>query len=145
MVGMLTTNKKKDKHGTQQIENSGKNSGNSGNSNSGKGNNGGPKDDLEADDEDEYELVYDHAEEWEEYGEYEDLLFLEEDKERLAEEHMFNVGGFSVGFRHKVVGAAALDLKLLGVLLVVVLCGGGYYYYKSREVKYVLLAGADDE
>ena len=120
MVEMLQTKRKNMEHGM-------------GNGNNGNGyGNGGGNGDY-----DEYE--------YEEYGEYEDLLFMEEDQERMAEEHMLNVGGFSVGFRHKVEGTAALDLKLLGVLLVVVLFGGGYYYYKSRQVKYVLLSGLDND
>jgi len=130
MVDMLQTAKKNTKHGMGDSAAGGGANGQSGN--------GGP---------DEEELVgyeYMFGEEYEDFGEYEDLLFREEDEERLAEQQMLNVGGFSVGYRHKVIGTAALDLKLLGVLMFVIVCGGGYYYYKSRQVKYVLLSNLDE-
>merc|ERR1712241_1156799 len=127
MVDMLQTKKKSSKHGM-----GGSSSGGGANRQSGNGGGNGEEDDEELEDADAWTLDgYQY-------------MFGEEDKERLAEQQMLNVGGFSVGYRHKVVGTAALDLKLLGVLMFVVICGGGYYYYKSRQVKYVLLSNLDE-
>merc|ERR1711971_939581 len=134
MVDMLQTAKKKSKHGMGDSAAGGGANGQSGN--------GGPGEEEEEEELVGYEYMF--GEEYEDFGEYEDLLFREEDEERLAEQQMLNVGGFSVGYRHKVVGTAALDLKLLGVLMFVIVCGGGYYYYKSRQVKYVLLSNLDE-
>merc|ERR1711948_222479 len=139
MVDMLQTKKKSSKHGMGGSSSGGGANGQSGN---GGGNGEDEDEELDAWTLDGYQYMF--GEEYEDFGEYEDLLFMEEDKERLAEQQMLNVGGFSVGYRPKVVGSAELDLKLLGVLMFVVICGGGYYYYKSRQVKYVLLSNLDE-